>query len=118
MNYSELSDAQISQRVGAIISRDQQSVIGANGKAFIHHYGAPIGDYGSLCLGWKEFDPCNSWADAGPIIEKFGISVHYIGEGHHRGKWGADEPTGVRYIYGDKPLRCAMIIFLWMQEAE
>lgn len=112
MNYSELSDAQISQRVGAIISRDQQSVIGANGKAFIHHYSAPVGEYGPACLGWVEFDPCNSWADAGPIIGEENISLIF-GFGH----WDAMSPDGESLQTEEvNPLRAAMIVFLIMQE--
>lgn len=111
MNYSELSDEQISQLVGVIISRDQLSVIGANGKALIHHYGAPVGDYGSACLGWVEFDPCNSWADAGPIIERERITL--------------DSDIDVWFARDDNcchthenPLRAAMVVFLMMQEGE
>lgn len=62
------------------------------------------------------FNPCSSWADAGPIIQKYGISLHYIGVGHERGGWGADDPSGEKYTYNDNPLRAAMIVFLMMQE--
>lgn len=116
MNFSEMADAQICQKVGEIVSRDGLSIIGANGKAFIHHYSAPVGEYGGMCLGWKEFDPCSSWADAGPIIQDNGVSLTFIGKGHHRGEWGADAPPGKPYSYGDNPLRTAMIVFLMMQE--
>lgn len=116
MNYSLLSDAQISQRVGAIISRDQLSVIGANGKAFIHHYGAPVGDYGSLCLGWVEFDPCNSWADAGPIIQHNSIGIMPF-KNYESEAWQLSAGLLSNTTVKDKsPLRAAMIVFLMMQE--
>lgn len=112
MNYAEMSDHQINVAVGDI------AMNGTWHMTPLHPQNTTGGWlYGSNGIETKPLpDYCNSWADAGPIIEKFGISVHYIGDGHERGKWGADEPCGERYTYGDKPLRCAMIIFLWMQE--
>ena len=111
MKYSEMSDAQISKKVGEIISRDGLSQIGFNGKAFIHHYSAPVGEFGELCLGWKEFDPCNSWSDAGPIIDKHKIDLVWY---ELDACWGAHK--GMPCAYEKSPIRAAMIVFLKTQE--
>lgn len=116
MNYSEMSDAQISTRVGEFVSRDGLSMIGANGKAFIHHYSAPVGDFGELCLGWKEFDPCNSWADAGPIIQEHGITVACYKKLKSDAWCSAKGLVGGVVAEHENPLRAAMEVFLMMQE--
>lgn len=119
MNFSEMNDAQISQSVGKIVSRDGLSQIGANGKAFIHHYSAPVGEYGEMCLGWKEFDPCNSWADAGPIILANKITISAPMEYDQPADWlaypASDSDICVSH---PNPLRAAMTAFLVMQESK
>lgn len=60
----------------------------------------------------KNFDPCNSWADAGPIISKYNISLIF-GFGH----WDAMSADGESLKSEEvNPLRAAMIVFLMMQE--
>lgn len=106
MNYSEMKDHEINAAVG--------EALGWNAK-FIHQDDSVTfrDDLGRL-RGRKNY--CNSWADAGSIIQKYGISLHYIGGGHERGGWGADDPSGEKYTYNDNPLRAAMIVLLMMQE--
>ncbi|WP_336707632.1 MULTISPECIES: phage protein NinX family protein [unclassified Cedecea] len=112
-DYSQMSDFEINKAVADIVMNGTWHVTpshpdnktggwlyGSNG---IQTY--PLPDY------------CNSWADAGPIIEKNGIGIYFIGEGHHRGKWGSDAPGGRPYVYGDSLLRNAMIVFLMMQDS-
>lgn len=72
----------------------------------------------------SEYDPCNSWADAGPIIFNYGISI-MKDRGLHL--WCA---TSIAYwadgsewqmgqeVMNANPLRAAMIVFLMMQEGE
>lgn len=76
------------------------------------------GDFESI----KTFDPCKSWADAGPIIEKNKIDINWSMQcGDVRQPYARNsdaEAIGhVGYIH-DNPLRAAMIVFLMMQESK
>lgn len=108
MNYSEMSDFEIN---GMIADSTQKfgDYTQARGLTFIHEYGEPVGEFGALCLGWKEFDPCNSWADAGPIIQKYRITLDADLD-----IWFARDENNVHT--DENPLRAAMIVFLMMQE--
>jgi len=127
MNYAEMSDFEIN---GMIAESTQKfgDYTKARGLTFIHEYGEPVGEFGALCLGWKEFDPCNSWADAGPIIieNKISLSNAII-------RWDAsslvydDKFDGGFKIYRSNSgvdsssrgaLRAAMSVFLMMREGE
>ncbi|WP_312838484.1 phage protein NinX family protein [Pantoea piersonii] len=114
MNYSKWSDTEIARAVALHISEDGLSCIGASGKALIHEYAS------GLCIGWKEFDPCNSWADAGPIIEKHLIclAADVFAEPQDGGKWVAQPAYGwdSERIRHDNPLRAAMVVFLQTRE--
>lgn len=57
----------------------------------------------------SEYDPCNSWADAGPIIERNGICLIPLKKGWLTGFNGVD-------VKDDNPLRAAMIVFLMMHD--
>lgn len=96
MNYSELSDDKINLQV------------------FERLFGN-IGEDRDMLRVWQQgkFQPCNSWADAGPIIEKENISLIF-GFGH----WDAMSPDGESLQAEEvNPLRAAMIVFLMMQES-
>jgi len=66
------------------------------------------------------FDPCNSWADAGPIAEQNAICLNVKSPGETYG-WIANSWLNRR---GDirfrdkKPLRAICIVFLMMNEGE
>ena len=105
-DYSKLSDYQINKLVAG--------KVGGFALTLVVHDEPPSGK----SFNPQRFDPCNSWSDAGPIIESNGIGIYFIGEGHHRGKWGSDAPEGKPYVYGDRLLRNAMIAFLMMKDAE
>ncbi|EMQ2223277.1 TPA: DUF2591 family protein [Citrobacter freundii] len=126
MDYSKLSDQEINQLIGKVISRDGLSIIAYNGSVVIHEY-SDCGDFKGVCLGWKAFDPCNNPADAWPIIVGKKLSIINADD-----KWlcvPEDEPvngvTGdaVHMIYSgdgvehENPLRAAMIVFLMMQDS-
>lgn len=70
------------------------------------------------------YDPCNSWSDAGPIIQKYRISISFDGsdDGDEYSEWVAacslNEEHFVDYQQCDKALRAAMIVFLMMQESK
>ena len=120
-DYASMSDQQINQLVGTIVSRDGLSIIASNGNAVIHEY-SDCGDFKGICLGWKVFDPCNKPADAWPIIDENNITI-------------INDHPGIRYAVnnlnayrnGDRGcivkshsngLRAAMIVFLKMKESE
>lgn len=100
MNYSELSDFEINKAVGCVTGEANNSE-----------------DVFNLVIrntNGNKFDPCNSWADAGPIIEKSGIGIMPMLMG-----WRAATERGCRdytSIANENPLRAAMIVFLMMQE--
>lgn len=128
IDYSKLSDFEIN---GLIAKRTQKvgDFTQARGFTFIHEYGNPVADFGALCLGWKEFDPCNNPADAWPIIVGNKVSIVSLDN-----KWlAAPTETVIDGITGDSdvcfyassdavfdanPLRAAMIVFLMMQESK
>lgn len=73
------------------------------------------------------FDPCNSWADAGPIIAKSHIAIIWL---EHEAVWEASasyvieegcwdwESEPSHYHLDASQLRAAMIVFLMMKDAE
>lgn len=71
---------------------------------------------------WNDgnFRPCNSWSDAGPIIEKHLIclAADVFAEPQDGGKWVAQPAYGWQHerVRHDNPLRAAMIVFLMMHE--
>lgn len=131
VDYCEMSDFEIN---GLIAMRTQKvgDFTQARGLTFIHEYGNPVEGYGALCLGWKEFDPCNNPAEAWPIISENKISLIGCVD-----MWIAtpdatvidgdtSEPQAIMYANSWKapclahsnPLRAAMIVFLMMQDAK
>ena len=63
-----------------------------------------------------EFDPCNSWADAGPIIEKHNISL-LCSTMRSQKVWEAMTPNGEEHCWAEtNPLRAAMIVLLMMHD--
>ncbi len=121
MNYSDMSDFEINCAVA--------KAMGMNVTQGISFVGAPIG---GETLRWvknnntdERFDPCNSWADAGPIIQESGISLY-----HSNGNWEAEfeysapvggfgtDETCSKFISDKSPLRAVCIVFLMMKEAD
>ncbi len=109
MNYQEMSDTQINVEVA--------KALGFDSKPFLEAV-----ESGDKPLYGERFDPCNSWADAGPIIQENRITI--INE-------NLSIPVAVNDCYGwycdeDKPLHCrnenplraAMILFLMMKGGE
>lgn len=99
MNYSEMSDFEINKAVAFHIGLS--TVIAAEN---------------------LEFNPCNSWADAGPIIEKYRITMNAQFGGWFcfvsTAKTMSQLEEGNHHFshMHDNPLRAAMIVFLMMQE--
>lgn len=104
MNYSEMSDFEINRevagKVGGFLAKD---IFEEEQTIFKWHPGNK----------YSKFDPCNSWADAGPIIEANNISLRKRFEGD----WLAENEWGVSFRSRHKNARrAAMIVFLMMQE--
>lgn len=106
--YSEMGDASIAQKVW--------TCLGAKGQPPCDGpYGVSNGKMLHLKDGvWVAFDPCNSWADAGPIISGNKINLNSIQQG-----WVASDNGGhdANYYAHENPIRAAMIVFLMIQEA-
>lgn len=122
MNYSEMSDTEVNIQVCKALGKVISSYCRIR----------KVGD-SSILLDDNEtlFNPCNSWADAGPIIAENGIGVVKVveascGTGGVIGHWHAVGP--VDWAYGEcdsdvahwnqNPLRAAMIVFLMMKDEE
>mgnify|MGYP000882024302 CR=1 FL=1 len=111
MDYSQLSDAEIAQKVwfwwNSNIIHDNTICCMSGGKMLYQKNEV-----------WVAFDPCNSVTDAWPIIESERISLLADYE-----KWGettaaCETDRGGDYIYeycDKKAFRAAMIVFLQMQ---
>lgn len=112
--YSGLSDFEINLRVGNIWLTDwtvNESVSLEAGDIWVEKTG----------YHRKIFDPCNSWTDGGPIIDKNKINIEVGDSMSHM--WFA-------YIKSEKlkykvcshvnfnPLRAAMEVFLMMEDAK
>lgn len=109
MSYSEMTDFEINLRVSLLQGYD------ANVK---QHFG----EAGLATVKTTEgmLDFCNSWADAGPIIEKNLIALKpaslFVG-GY---RWFASKGEGDfgKKTADDNPLRAAMILFLMLKEGK
>lgn len=110
MNYAEMKNHEINAAVG--------EAMGWNAK-FIHQDDSVTfrDDLGRL-RGRKNY--CNSWADAGPIIESKGISIlkfegdHWIADG--KAYWVDGVEWNIGGVGNKNPLRAAMIVFLIMMQ--
>lgn len=113
MDYSKLSDFEINGRV-ARATQKIGDFTQARGKTLIHDY-EDVGEFKNICVGWKEFDPCNNAADAWPIILCNRITLMPASKGD---KWMAQVFDHAIADVSTNPLRSAMIVFLMMQEGE
>lgn len=119
MNYSELSDFEINQRVAVALGAKEhfRYEMGERSTVFYELNGEPIdvrkGFKGVMnCL----FDPCNDPKSAWPIIAANKINILFdwntAGIAGAIGSWPGQE-------YEDaNPLRAAMIVYLMMQEQQ
>lgn len=122
-DFSAMSDFEINLEVAKVVIGAvwflEKSPRSDNAVLVTNHMGS----------GERDFDPCNYWNDAGPVIKNYSISLVNIGdewiaatrdvgmEGYlgdeHLCLYGRDE------LFSDKnPLRAAMIVFLMMQESK
>lgn len=122
MNYAETSDFEINCAVArgmgfeGMVFFDVDSSI-CSGPVW--NVASGVTDDSIRVSRGNAFNPCSSWADAGPIIEQHGISMLFNFDVPFCYKPERDS-HGVpftRFKYQDaNPLRAAMIVFLMMQE--
>lgn len=107
-NYSEMSDFEINCEVLAFIEPDVAHMqISSDQKSFYHCGYDGNGFYETTIPEY-----CNSWADAGPILQEYQISLIATGD-----KWKACAVCDY-YFKDNNPLRSAMIVFLMMKEGK
>lgn len=110
MNYSELSDFEINKEVFLKTQYyDEVMDKPVKGKSSVH--------WGDGC-NWYEFDPCNSPADAWPIIIENKIATNPVL--HDEWRASAEDDCGfIGYSSSNKNcLRAAMIVFLMLKGIE
>lgn len=115
-NYSAMSDFEINKSV-ALLCCIEGVCINDDGFPVKNIIDDSPGSYSGGDYIEYDFDPCNSWADAGPIIQENKISLTFSKSDCVATKIIND---GARYreSYGENPLRAAMIVFLMMKDAE
>lgn len=104
MNYSDMSDAEINRRVAWVVYPEVQAITRHSHREDVQIF------HKNNCYTFKDF--CNSWADAGPIIEHNSISIVKYDES----QWRARSRKNMPGVIDKSPLRAAMIVFLIMQE--
>lgn len=113
MNYAEMSDFEINLAVAKLDDLISKILV-----PFQENDNPSIQ---CIKLGaWYWFNPCNSWADAGPIIQENYLSIEcddMFDVPMSSSYWKAYNPDGAHYT-DVNPLRAAMIVFLMMQESK
>jgi hypothetical protein len=117
MNYVEMTDFEINKAVSKYFKS----------QVFLNMFGEPVSlepnpaaTYTGKDFDEVPFDPCNSWADAGPIIQGNYLSIEcddMFDNPMKSSYWKAYNPDGAHYT-DVNPLRAAMIAFLMMQESK
>ncbi len=116
MKYNEMTDNEIERAVAiALGSVVRKSGFGTNyyfhSDKCLDEELAPIGPV-------DEFNPCNSWADAGPIIESARITLHAPTiHDDCQEIWIAHLTEHDQFCsIHENPLRAAMVVFLMINE--
>ncbi|KGD79778.1 hypothetical protein ID10_08735 [Pantoea agglomerans] len=117
MNYAEMTDFEINKAVGEIALEGKWACKpGCSGNKSDSWY---YGSVDTFVTPYSQLpDYCNSWTDAGPIIQENLIALKpvplYVG-GY---RWFATEGDGLFGLKAadNNPLRAAMMLFLAMQE--
>lgn len=116
-NYAEMSDFEINKKVCDYFWPGLAKSDTCLNKSFPQH-GCTVyikNGYGGFSRNY-----CNSWDDAGPIIEKHMIcmAADIFAEPQDGGKWVCQPAYGWEYerVRSDNPLRAAMIVFLMTHE--
>lgn len=120
MNYEEMSDLEINKRVamhlGHSVSNEHECSV--NGDCFILTNELEVR---------VKFNPCNNWADAGPIIYENEITIakhvssddwEAYGGGYQVDYCHQIESYKQAEFVSENPIRAAMICFLKMKDFE
>lgn len=108
MNYTKMTDFEINFEVAKAQGYDTQVA---------QHFG--LNGLSTVRTTEKHVDFCNSWADAGPIIEDSKLCLVYEDSKQFWSACFFDFDNKYKNKVGttDKnPLRAAMVVFLMMQE--
>jgi len=103
IDYSKLSDFEINERVAKALRIPFETT----------YYDEVFtwDDKQSGRFNTRKFNPCQNWADAGPVVEKYRIHLTPVDNG-----WFVSDMATTHWISDKNPLRAAMIIFLMMKE--
>lgn len=106
MDYSELSDGQVSRKLAEALGYKSDSVNDTG----------PIAVYKTHPARWQYADYCNSWADMGPLLAEHKVSLSWFSKKH---QWCASSPDRfMNFVIHNNPLRAAAICLLIMLEGE
>ncbi|POW54610.1 hypothetical protein C3408_22405 [Candidatus Pantoea alvi] len=129
MVYNDMTDFEINKAVAEIMYGPvEERDINACSVPDVYHDGGEVYlvNPDRLSGAWRQFNPCNAWSQAGPIIEKNKINI----------EWGDNKSAALidvsgatkrieiggksyRIVHEHKnSLRAAMVVFLIMQEAK
>lgn len=125
MNYQEMSDFEINCEVARRLGMSYAFWFSKSEEDFCEeikpNQRGPIWQTGEfLVCGYRPsngnvFNPCNSWAYAGPIIQENRITISSL---LHATEWDAMCMTSDEDVRDKNPLRAAMILFLMMKGGE
>jgi len=117
MNYSEMSDFEINKAAAL-----------AAGYQLRSDFQSLLDEFAPGCVNviidgsQSTFDPCNSWADAGPIIDENNITIVNDNPGRRYAVNSVsgynDGASNCKMAADESGLRAAMIVFLMMQESK
>lgn len=116
MDYSKMSDLQINKAVlEALYGGGPEYRTTDEGKLIIlrHVNTVEFGEHVERTEDAGEFDPCNSWADAGPLLVESKIGIV---PSQYDGRWLASGGYGKPSVTDENPLRAAMVVFLMMHD--
>lgn len=114
-DYASMSDEQIAVMVAGLCTIDGVS-INEDGMAIRNVVDDLPGSYSGGDYIEFDFDPCNNPADAWPIITENRISIIHLDD-NEWGCRGDGDKSACRAI-NSNALRCAMIVFLMINESE
>lgn len=114
MNYSKMTDFEINKAVAIACGYPEENCeFGWEGK---HDVGVEWNE--ETGYPTKSFNYCNSWADAGPVIERNKITLYPDETETFWISSGLPEKGFTVTENHKNPLRAAMIVFLMMQEGK
>lgn len=118
-NYAEMSDFEINWRVFETLFGGSPDFKEGEKSSMVltsEEYDVQMGEYVTIEAVRGEFNPCNSWSHAGPIIEENKIDLKFGDDVHETLKGCCMAYSETHSATHDNPLRAAMIVFLMIHE--